>query len=153
MDPAISRIEQEFMLIGRHQAALTKHPDQLDRSAITLLACLDAGGPMSIGELASTLGLDASTLNRQTSALRGQGLADRIPDPDGGIARKFQISAEGRRRLRDEHAANQAALVRVLQGWDAADVRTFADLLERFNTDIEERSGRRWRRRPVRRGS
>ncbi|ALJ18501.1 MarR family winged helix-turn-helix transcriptional regulator [Microbacterium sp. No. 7] len=146
MDASIARIEREFMLIGRHQTAISRHPDGIHRSAITLLACLDAGGPMSIAELAAALGLDASTLNRQTSSLCRTGLAERIPDPDGGIARKFRITAEGTRRLRQEREANRRILGRLLNEWDADDLAALAELLERLNTEIEAHSGRPWPR-------
>lgn len=55
---------------------------------------------MSIGQLSDAFGLDASTLNRQTAAMLRGNLVERIADPDGGIARKFRITAEGERRPR-----------------------------------------------------
>ncbi len=101
---------------------------------------------MSIGQLSDAFGLDSSTVNRQTSALLKAGLAERIPDPDGGIARKFQITEDGARRLDHERARAIESLERVLTDWDAEDVAQFAQYLERFNTDIERMSGSPWTR-------
>ncbi|WP_435592299.1 MarR family winged helix-turn-helix transcriptional regulator [Nocardia sp. bgisy118] len=118
----------------------------LDRSAYIVLCRLQVQGPMSVGELSDAFGLDTSTLHRQTTAMMKAGLVERIPDPEGGMARKFRVAAEGERRLEDERAYNVAALEAVLREWSAADVAAFAGFLERFNTDIERIDRRPWPR-------
>jgi len=144
MTSAYERIDQGFLLIGRNFTDITRRAGQLDRSALMLLACLDVGGAMSLSELSSVLGRDVSTLNRQTAALLREELAERIPDPDGGIARKFRISPVGKRRLDDERANNRRATAMLLEGWTDDEIEQFAAALERFNAAIEQRSGRRW---------
>ncbi|MBF6468374.1 hypothetical protein IU427_24855 [Nocardia beijingensis] len=47
--------------------------------------------------------------------------------PDGGMARKFRLTAEGGRRLDAERAYNVRALESVLAQWSAEDVAAFAD--------------------------
>ncbi|MCK0091131.1 MarR family transcriptional regulator [Rhodococcus sp. HNM0563] len=150
MDKPTHLIEFEMMLVGRHLnffGPRRRDAGRLDRSAYTMLSRLSAQGPMSIGQLSDAFGLDSSTVNRQTSALLKTGLAERIPDPDGGIARKFQITEDGARRLDHERARAIESLERVLVDWDADDVAEFARYLERFNTDIERLSGSPWTRR------
>lgn len=89
-------VEYEQMLLARHSlASYNRVLHTLDRSAYILLSLVRVKGPMSIGELSEALGLDASTLNRQTAAAMRSGLLERIPDPDGGIARKFSVTQEG----------------------------------------------------------
>ncbi|ONH32430.1 MarR family winged helix-turn-helix transcriptional regulator [Pseudofrankia asymbiotica] len=73
----ITRLEHELML-------LTRHP--------------------SIGQLSAAFRVNASTVHRQTAAIVRAGLAERIPDPDGGMARKFQLTENGRDRLRQHHS-------------------------------------------------
>lgn len=73
-------------------------------------------------------------------------MVERIPDPDGGIARKFRITAAGERGLEAERTANTEGLERVMQTWSADDVAAFAGYLERLNTDIERLDGRPWPR-------
>lgn len=144
---AAQAVEFESMLLGRHLGLLSRRSGgQLDRSAYTLLNRIRIEGSMSIGELSEALGLDASTLNRQTAAVMRAGLAERIADPDGGIARKFRITPEGERRLDEEREANVNALSRVLQDWTAEDVAEFASALKRFNSDIERLDGHPWPR-------
>ncbi|TQS28305.1 MarR family winged helix-turn-helix transcriptional regulator [Microbispora sp. KK1-11] len=138
MDKPTHLIEFETMLLGRHR--------HLDRSAYLLLNRIHVTGPMSIGQLSDAFGLDVSTLNRHTSALLRTGLVERIPDPDGGIARKFRLTDEGERWLGEEREKNILGLEKVLADWTAEDVAAFAAYLRRFNTDIEHLAGRPWPR-------
>ncbi|MEV7012897.1 MarR family transcriptional regulator [Streptosporangium sp. NPDC051022] len=143
-------IEYETMLLERHHPPVFPRAGhegcRLDRSAYTLLSRIQLEGPMSIGQLSEAFGLDASTLNRQTSAMTRAGLVERIPDPEGGAARKFRITPEGEHRLTDERAANIRGLERVLAGWTPEEVAVFAACLRRFNTDIERLAGQPWPR-------
>lgn len=145
-DDAVAAVEHESMLLGRHLSLISgrgRTRTTLDRSAYTLLARIRIG-PMSIGELAAVTGLDASTLNRQTSSLRAAGLVTRIPDPAGGMARKFRITPQGESLYARQRATNIRALRRVLAGWGEEDVGRFARQLALFNRGIEEISGRVW---------
>lgn len=148
-DP-IKVIEYEAMLFERHLSSMPGRTRRsggvLDQSAYTLLNLLRSGGPQSIGELSAVTGLDASTLNRQTAALVRDGLAERISDPDGGMARKFRGTADGDRVLSEERAASREVLRGLLADWPDGDREAFADLLTRFNRSVEERSGREWPR-------
>ncbi|MBF8193063.1 MarR family transcriptional regulator [Nonomuraea sp. K274] len=150
MDKSTHSIEYETMLLGRYRQLtaprLRSDGDQLDRSAYILLSRLEMDGPMSIGQLSDAFGLDPSTLNRQTSAMMRAGLLERIPDPDGGIARKFRVTAEGGQRLRSVRERNIRGLERVLEHWTPEDAAAFADYLRRFNCDIERLEGRPWPR-------
>ncbi|MEV4172951.1 MarR family transcriptional regulator [Nonomuraea sp. NPDC049709] len=138
MDKPTHLIEYETMLLGQHR--------HLDRSAYILLSRIRMEGMMSIGQLSEAFGLDVSTLNRHTSALLRAGLAERIPDPEGGIARKFRLTEAGEQHLDDERARNINGLEKVLAGWTAEDVAAFAAYLKRFNTDIERLRGHAWPR-------
>jgi DNA-binding MarR family transcriptional regulator len=151
MTSPIDRIEYEAMLFGRHLATLPagrsrRKGGRLDQSAYTLLSLLDAGGPASLSELAVATGLDVSTLNRQTAALRRAGFAERLEDPEGGQARKLHLSDDGRRVLTEEREASQALLADLLGDWPERDRADLAELLGRYNRVIEERSGRHWPR-------
>ncbi|MFI7344590.1 MarR family winged helix-turn-helix transcriptional regulator [Streptomyces sp. NPDC050085] len=124
-----------------------RRPDSvLERSAYILLSRIRVEGPMSIGQLGDAFGLDASTLNRQTAAAMRAGLVERIPDPDGGMARKFRITEEGERRLDEERAGTVASLDRIMADWPDGDIAAFADYLRRFNADIERLHGMPWPR-------
>ncbi|GAA5707297.1 MarR family transcriptional regulator [Streptomyces avermitilis] len=143
-------VEYEQMLLSRH--GLMHHKGGrskdgvLERSAYILLSRIRVQGPMSIGELSDAFGLDASTLNRQTAAAMRAGLVERIPDPDGGMARKFRITSEGERLLDEERQGLVRSLDRVMADWSDTDIAAFASYLRRFNTDIERIGGRPWPR-------
>ncbi|TYK44627.1 MarR family winged helix-turn-helix transcriptional regulator [Actinomadura decatromicini] len=150
MDRPTHLIEYETMLLGRYTLRVASGAGDeaggLERSAYILLSRVRAEGPMSIRQLSDAFGLDQSTLNRQTSAMTRAGLLERIPDPEGGIARKFRITRDGARRL-DEHREHiVAGLDKVLAGWTPDEVAAFAAYLKRFNIDIERLSGRAWPR-------
>ncbi|GAA2122926.1 MarR family winged helix-turn-helix transcriptional regulator [Actinomadura napierensis] len=139
------RLEYEQMLLSRHEL-LRHRSGALDRSAYVLLSRIRIQGPMSISELSEAFGLDSSTLNRQTAAAMRSGLVERIPDPEGGIARKFRITAKGAGMLDQERDAIISGLDKVMADWTDEDIAAFTAYLRRFNTDIERLSGRPWPR-------
>ncbi|MFD6415537.1 MarR family winged helix-turn-helix transcriptional regulator [Streptomyces sp. NPDC060194] len=138
------------MLLGRymhlHKSRGRRAESLLDRSAYIMLSRIRVQGPMSIGQLGDAFGLDASTLNRQTAAAVRAGLVERIPDPEGGMARKFRITDEGERRLEEERTGIVASLDRIMADWPERDVAAFADYLQRFNASIEQLHGMPWPR-------
>ncbi|GAA3482977.1 MarR family winged helix-turn-helix transcriptional regulator [Streptomyces yanii] len=150
MARATHEVEYEQMLLSRHsfvnQRGRNRKDGALERSAYILLSRIRMQGPMSIGELSDAFGLDASTLNRQTAAIRRTGLVERIPDPDGGMARKFRITDEGTRVLDKEREDIVRSLDRVMADWPEEDITAFASYLRRFNTDIERLGARPWPR-------
>ncbi|GAA4155910.1 MarR family winged helix-turn-helix transcriptional regulator [Actinomadura keratinilytica] len=149
MDRLTRMIEFETMLLSRHSLAARRarrDGGMLERSAYLLLSRVRMEGPMSIRQLSEAFGLDASTVNRQTAALVRAGLVERIPDPDGGLARKFRITSEGERRLDEDRARIVRGLDKVLADWSREDVAAFASYLKRFNTGLERLGGRPWPR-------
>ncbi|MDI3404983.1 MarR family winged helix-turn-helix transcriptional regulator [Streptomyces cavernicola] len=147
---ATRQVEYEQMLLGRylhlHKSKGRSRGSTLDRSAYILLSRIRMQGPMSIGQLCEAFGLDASTLNRQTAAAVRSGLVERIPDPEGGAARKFRITAEGEQRLDQEREGIVESLGAIMADWTEDDITSFAEHLKRFNTDIERIDGRPWPR-------
>ncbi|MFJ9038538.1 MarR family winged helix-turn-helix transcriptional regulator [Streptomyces sp. NPDC102406] len=149
MDKPSHLVEFEHMVLGRHQFGNDKRRRQqnrLERSAYIMLSRIRVQGPMSIGQLSEAFQLDVSTLNRQTAGAVKAGLLDRIPDPEGGMARKFRLTEEGERRLDAEREIHISDLDKVFEDWSAADVETFAQFMKRFNTSIERLSGQPWPR-------
>ncbi|MFE0728096.1 MarR family winged helix-turn-helix transcriptional regulator [Streptomyces antibioticus] len=150
METPTHEVEYEQMLLSRHtflnQRGGRRKNSLMERSAYILLSRIRVQGPMSIGELSEAFGLDASTLNRQTAAAMRAGLIERIPDPEGGMARKFRLTAEGDRLLDEEREGIVEVLDRVMHDWPDDDVAAFAAYLRRFNHGIESIGGRPWPR-------
>ncbi|WP_062206501.1 MarR family winged helix-turn-helix transcriptional regulator [Streptomyces sp. NBRC 109706] len=150
MDKPTRLIEFESMLFTRHTIPFNARKwgaeRELDRSAYVLLSRIQIDGPLSISQLSQAFGLDVSTLNRQTAAMLRAGVVERIPDPEGGVARKFSITTEGERRLDADRARSIRSLERVMADWTPDEVAQFAGFLNRFNRDIERLEGRPWPR-------
>ncbi|MFJ8106004.1 MarR family winged helix-turn-helix transcriptional regulator [Streptomyces sp. NPDC096132] len=150
METPTHEVEYEQMLLSRHtflnQRGGRRNNSLMERSAYILLSRIRVQGPMSIGELSEAFGLDASTLNRQTAAAMRAGLIERIPDPEGGMARKFRLTDEGTRLLDAEREGIVEILDRVMQDWSDDDIAAFAGFLRRFNNGIEAIGGRPWPR-------
>ena len=150
MDELTDQVEYETMLLGRHVHMTTRarrNAGLLERSAYILLSRLRMQGPMSIGQLSEAFDLDASTLNRQTAAMMRAGLVERIPDPDGGIARRFRVTEQGGHRLEEARGQNVHGLDKILADWTPQEVAEFVACLKRFNASIERIEGRPWPRR------
>ncbi|MGW8378136.1 MarR family transcriptional regulator [Streptomyces sp. ODS28] len=145
------RIERELLILTRHMEMTSprrvRSGGALDRSAYVLLSRLEAEGAMSIPDLVDAFGLAPSTFTRQTGALLREGLVERTLDPNGSIARKFRITDEGLKRLREDRDAVVSGLADVFRDWPAERLKRFIEDLQQFNTDIEERTGRPWPRR------
>ncbi|MCF2526013.1 MarR family winged helix-turn-helix transcriptional regulator [Yinghuangia soli] len=148
MDHVLAQIERECMLLARHQVMVNRNAEghPLERSAYLLISRLEDEGPMSIGQLADAFSLDTSTVNRQVAALLRGGLAERIVDPDGGLARKLRATDEGRRRLAADRERYCRGVERVVANWSDAERRELLDVLARFNRSIEDLQGNPWPR-------
>ncbi|MDQ0957110.1 DNA-binding MarR family transcriptional regulator [Streptomyces sp. B4I13] len=150
METPAHEVEYEQMLLSRHtflnQGGGRRKNSVMERSAYILLSRIRVQGPMSIGELSDAFGLDASTLNRQTAAAMRARLIERIPDPEGGMARKFRLTDEGLRLLDTERDGIIEILDQVMHDWSDDDIAAFAGYLRRFNNGIEAIGGRPWPR-------
>ncbi|MGY5766317.1 MarR family winged helix-turn-helix transcriptional regulator [Brachybacterium sp. DNPG3] len=139
----------EQMLLSRyamHNTISTVRSPEIDRSAAVLLARLESSPPMSVAELSEAFSLDVSTVHRQVAAAIRAGLIERIPDPDGGTARKHRPTEEGRRRFAREIADRAALFERVTAHWTEEELDAFVGALRRFNEDLEEYRGTPWPR-------
>lgn len=146
----IVSVEAAVVALGRHLEPIRRYATgdaRLERSAYTLLGELQRRGSMTIAELCEAFALDASTVNRQTAAVVRSGLAERFGDPDGGPARRFRLTEEGRRRLERDRSANIASLAEALSDWSDAELASFSEMVRRFNGDVHDLL-KEWRTRP-----
>ncbi|WP_345344615.1 MarR family winged helix-turn-helix transcriptional regulator [Rhodococcus olei] len=141
-------LEREIALLARHTALVNKSlsAQELDRSAYLLLSRLEISDPMTLKELADAFGLDISTVNRQTAALLRHGLAEKIPDPDGGAARRLRPTTAGLAALGRDRTRNIDGINALVGDWDERDRRDLVALLRRLNEGIERRQGLHWPR-------
>ncbi len=150
MSDSLDSLLYEHMLMQRHVVHSTGpygRQAHLDRSATLLLARLKAEGPMTVAQLSEAFGLDISTVHRQLAAAIKHGLIEKVRDPDGGAAWLHQASDEGKARLEEEFGARHETFADITSDWNDDDVRTFAELMRRFNEQVEERRGQPWPRK------
>ena len=109
----------------------------LPQSASMILHRLRYFGPISVGELARTFGLDKSTISRQLEPLRQERLITETPDQANRRISRISVSARGR-RLSDRIAGAQ------IQYWSSvighltvSEQRQLATLLGRLKDAIE----------------
>ncbi|MEV6338182.1 MarR family transcriptional regulator [Nocardia vinacea] len=151
-DDELTRLVFELTLLSRHfPASLLRRPGfQLDRSAYLILTRLEMDFPLSLRELSEAFQLDISTINRQVAAMLKQGLVERVPDPDGGIARKIRASAKGLELVAADREQSQEGIGAVVADWTAADIAQLSGLISRFNMSIEHLEENPWPRPPAR---
>ena len=105
---------------------------QVDRSAYGIMCRLADEGPQRLGALASTFGLDPSTITRQVQALEQSGLAQRNTDP----SRPSRLDPRPQRGGRSLDQARDYRAVPARSRSCAtgpSDCSEFARLLEKFN--------------------
>jgi DNA-binding MarR family transcriptional regulator len=109
----------------------------VDWSAHVVLKHLAASGPMRSSELAERIESDPSTVSRQVAALVKDGLIERRADPQDGRACLLVPTTKGEAVLSEHNAIRLQHFTGMLDGWSDADLRTFADLLQRFTDDFD----------------
>jgi DNA-binding MarR family transcriptional regulator len=137
-EETIAGLEREFAVFVRQdRAALGRlgrevHPD-LKVAAYRLLAHLAERGPRRPTELACHVGVTSPTISRQLQHLEELGLIERVEAPDDGRAYLVRLTGAGHRRVEEVRVARGRRLGKLLESWAEEEVRTFAELLARFN--------------------
>jgi DNA-binding MarR family transcriptional regulator len=124
-----------------HERLAARAGVALDRAAYAALCRVHEAGPLRLSELATRMGVDASTASRQVQQLERAGLVGRVGDPADRRASLLELTAEGDRVLARMRQARRASLARVLAGWSAAEQRTLAAALTRLVDDLERVTG------------
>lgn len=146
-DQAVREIERQLAALGRRidQMRYAPAPQSgpgLDKVAYRVLARLIDQGPQRATSIAAHFGLDESTVSRQVESLVAAGLVERERDAADRRAYLLRPTAPGRRYLADARRARRDFLTELLAEWTPEDRATFADLLARFNADLEQRAPR-----------
>lgn len=140
MDSANQRIEQQMTVLLRRvqriHISTSSGTVNLDRSAYGIMCRLADEGPQRLGVLATTFGLDPSTITRQVQALEKAGLAERSTDAADRRASILQLTDEGQVVLKQTREYRRQRLDEVLSGWSDKDRKEFGRLLEQFNTSL-----------------
>lgn len=101
-------------------------------TACSELRDLTTRGPVSVKDLAESLGLDHSTVSRLLGELEEDGLVERASDPDDKRRRTVTLTALGE-AVGSESRQLARTFTRVMfADWEIEDVRTFLALMDRL---------------------
>jgi DNA-binding MarR family transcriptional regulator len=145
----LDQIQAAFQVVGGsitqvrlHERLLHAAGVRLDRAGSALLYKLHIHGDgLRVTDLADLLGVDAPTVTRKIQQLEREGLVSRRADPDDRRATRITMTRSGRRTLERVLEARRDWYDRLLEGWDDADLATFASLLGRFSAALERDLG------------
>jgi DNA-binding MarR family transcriptional regulator len=99
------------LLVGRLSRRLRQEGTAgLTPSQLSVLASVERHGPLQLGDLARVESVAPPTLTRSIAGLEDRGLVRRHQDPDDGRAVLVQVTAAGRRSLRELRRARVAFL-------------------------------------------
>ncbi|NIP56771.1 MAG: MarR family transcriptional regulator [Gemmatimonadetes bacterium] len=77
---------------------------------LSALSVVVFGGPVTVSELAAAEQVSAATVSRMTKEMEGDGLLERIPDPDDGRVQRIRVTGRGRRILEEGRRARVGVL-------------------------------------------
>jgi DNA-binding MarR family transcriptional regulator len=141
---ALDRIETELAVLIRALERLQRRSDihkDLDRASYLIARTLERTGPISINGLASTLGLDATTVTRQVATMHARRLVLRRADPDDGRVSVIRLSENGHRTMRAVQLLRRQRLESLLGDWTEKDRRELARLIGQFNHELSRDAG------------
>ena len=106
--------------------------NDVESATHVLLHTVAADGPMRASALAASVHADLSTVSRQVAVLVGRGLLERRADQLDGRACLLAVTVAGQAAIAEHERGRQAFFDDVLTGWSTAELRQFAQQMERF---------------------
>lgn len=131
----LESLNNEMMTLIR-RSTTDKKLGGLDRSSYTLLYHLLGYPQLGVKALAELLGLDSSTISRQTAVLEEKSYVERVPDQQDGRASNFRITGLGREKLEQARTLRLKRYGELFEEWSAEDCRIFTEMLSRLNRRI-----------------
>jgi DNA-binding MarR family transcriptional regulator len=125
---------QGLLLVSRDH--LPRAHADVDSAAYPVLFELSRGS-LRVGDLATVVRGDLSTVSRQVSALSRLGLVRKDTDPSDGRAQLVTLTESGRDLLQSITDIRAAWLQDLLGEWEDADVQTASHRLEALGDRLE----------------
>jgi DNA-binding MarR family transcriptional regulator len=125
-----------------HERILRSAGVRLDRAGSSLLYKLHASGDsLRVTNLAELLGVDTPTVTRKIQQLEREGLVNRHADPDDRRATRIKLTPAGIKTLESVLKARREWLTRLVDDWSTEDLTTFASMLGRFASALQQDEG------------
>jgi len=103
--------------------------DDLSPSLVSVLACLERKGPLTLGELAALERVKPPSVTRMVAALESKGLVRREADPTDGRVSRMSVTADGSRTLQRSRTRKTAYLAKRLATLNVEDATALAETL------------------------
>jgi len=131
-------IERELVMLGRWLEAAQRRQDYpMDRASYLLLLRLETDGPQRVARLASSLGLDGSTVTRQLAALDASGWVVRHTDPSDARATVVAATPAGIAAMDELRRYRQGRIDTLFGAWTAAEQHELGQVLGHLNEVLE----------------
>ena len=131
-------IEHELVLLARWLEAAQRRQDYpMDRASYLLLLRLESDGPQRVARLASSLGLDGSTVTRQLAALDAGGWVERHADPSDARATVVAATPAGVAAMDELRRHRQGRIDSLFGDWTAAEMDELGRVLGHLNEVLE----------------
>jgi len=135
-EKSLVELEYELTTLVRVLEALNRCRNYpLERAHYLLLLQLSEG-PLSIGELATKLLLDNSTVTRQINVMMNNGLIEKIPNPNDGRSALVTATQSGIELAEAMHQLRLDRLQVTLKDWSGEDKQALATLTRRLTRDL-----------------
>jgi DNA-binding MarR family transcriptional regulator len=134
-------VETEFTWLARTIESMARRSslyDGMDRASYLILRTLSEGGPASVNALAERLGVDGSTVTRQTAAMEARGLIEREPDRTDRRASIVTMTDAGRARMNQVRRLRQEQLSALFEAWGSDDLSDLGRILRRLNETLAD---------------
>ncbi|HEX3488016.1 MAG TPA: MarR family transcriptional regulator [Streptosporangiaceae bacterium] len=135
----IGDIELELLKLVRHLETFGRRCSlyvRVDRAGYLAMRTLDALGPVSANGLARALGLDASTVTRQITALERQGYVERCANPADGRSCTIVLTPLGSRAMSEVQRERREQIQLLVSDWDEDGQADLGTSLSRLNAAL-----------------
>lgn len=111
------------------------HPG-LEPASYGMMGVIHDAGSLRGSDIVERLGLDKSTISRQVGQLVELGLAERVPDPDDGRARRVRLTERGVSELITLRQERHRRLQANFADWSDDDLQQLAGWLARLTATL-----------------
>jgi len=137
-ESSLIALEYELTTMVRVLEALNRCRNYpLERAHYLLLLQL-RDGPLSVGELATKLLLDNSTVTRQINVMLKNNLIEKIPNPNDGRSALVTSTQTGQELAETMHYLRLDRLQVTLKDWTSEDKKALATLTYRLTRDLAQ---------------
>jgi DNA-binding MarR family transcriptional regulator len=138
-DPDLERLQRAMERFLRLASSRKRHANlsiqadvDISPPGVVLLRRIVESGPVALGELSQSTGIDPAATSRQVRMLEESNLVERVVSPDDRRVSILTATPEGLSAHRRLSAVGDQHLEDVMRNWSSEDRAQFADLFARL---------------------